>query len=315
MVIAKWFTFVIAVILYNANEITSSETQKDKVFDWDNIKPGDLLYSLETFIANQPHPNLSKEKLNKNLVANDTQKTSIPLQRRADEVSSEEHAHDYDSAYEAFVQKYFGDSTKVNSESSSTENFDNSSDNSEAETLSTQVTENVDDDEELPTTEEMKLHGKSEQCRNVIKNHSKCRICKNKSGETSENCSYNKETAPKSFAIKIENKYRKQRKLFPSNSKENSSENTSRSDNNSWPTCVQKRTREGGVCYHCESALGERTVQCYSDTTEDKKNSKKYDKNNEKSHQRIYKRTIIHTYENVTPPIPLSSASSKIDNE
>lgn len=315
MLIAKGFIFV---IVYISIEVDCSVTPNEDTIDWDTIKPGDLLYSLDTFISGQKQPSnfnnnnsqMSKEKSNGQTVPNRSAERNIPLQRRADDVSPEVQPYDYDTAYESFVQKYFGDSTKANSDNTSTENYDKDSNDSGVENLSAEESEEGGD--EIPLTEESKFYNKAERCKNVIKNHSNCRICTNKNGETSENCSYNRQSAPKSFAIKIENKYRKQRKLLPSESVENSFEKTSRSDDSAVPTCTQKRSRES-VCYHCETSVGENTIHCYSDTTQHKTDSMK-EENKENTHKRIYKRTVMYTYENVTRP-PLSTPSSSIDDK
>lgn len=258
---------------------TVSEQRHD--INWKNSKPGELLNSLQSMISsNQPIekiiPNSLEAKLHIQVLKDDNNKTNaIRPQRRIDGDSSMESvAYDYDKAYEHFVRNYFGDSVLS---STSKEN--------DKDALQQSGMEESDEDPDVEET-------KAETCKNVVKKHSNCRICKNsRNGETSESCTYNKESTPKRFTFEIENKYHKHRDISPAD--ETSSEKTSRSagsDDVRLPICVQKTmSHNKNICYECKTSEGKTTVQCYRvQDGETKKTDIK------QTQQRVYKRTVSY---------------------
>ncbi|XP_075154488.1 uncharacterized protein LOC142228068 [Haematobia irritans] len=296
---------------------TISDDSHIKGIHWNNVKPGKLLQALDTLTSvHQPHSVTTRESLStknvlkspnitmtvlKHRVPKSGIKTKIHLQRRADDKTSSQE-YDYDKTYDTFVRQYFEDSA-ISAATASTEDTHGTSiyDSAEEQDVS------VEGDD--PLIEESKHTTKTtEGCRDVIKNRNKCRIC-NRNGSTSESCSYNKESVPKSFVYEVKNKYRQHRELNPeTNEKSNSlmKRDTTRYINGSYPLCVQK-TMRNKVCYHCESEKGDKTIQCFSDleskgdvtNTPDIGNKK----NVEQTQQRIYKRTVMYTFEKVPPTV------------
>lgn len=292
--------------------------QQEFLSIWNTAKPGELLKSLDAVTSsNQPLIQTAQPEQEIATENNDNLE-KIRLQRRADEESAEsleeKLPYNYDRAYEEFVKKYFDDSV-TDAFSASDSEEDNKGEH-DAETYSGEEVESSELDE--PITEASKKLAKSEKCKKVERGKQNCLICKNpRNGETSESCSFNKETKPQSFAFEKQKNFRKYRATPKNNDKEDSNEQikiakTSASvkkpivrlpannKSNHTTICTMNKLKNK-TCYHCENDKGEKLINCYNEemqSTEDE--SKKQPKKKlQKSHQRIYKRTISYSYENI----------------
>ncbi|XP_065363400.1 uncharacterized protein LOC135956756 [Calliphora vicina] len=298
---------------------------------WDNARPGELLRSLDTIILST-QPVQEEGEINHNNSPNyGTENT--PLQRRIDEGSEESieerSPYDYDRAYEEFVNKYFEDSvTDALSASASAEHADN--EQHEAETYSGEEEESNEASD--PASEASKQSAKTEICKKIVRDQQNCLICKNpRNGEKSESCSYNKETKPQRYAFEKQKNYRKYRATPKSSENKDSKEhvssaktsaslkkpivhNPNKSNNTSFCTMNKIKNK---ICFNCETSKGEKVTKCYAEDMPIKSNSNGQTsdkKKHEKSHQRIFKRTLMHSYENNPHTVGLNNNTNVLEN-
>uniref|UniRef100_A0A1I8PMQ1 Uncharacterized protein n=1 Tax=Stomoxys calcitrans TaxID=35570 RepID=A0A1I8PMQ1_STOCA len=331
MVSAKGFAvlFLCTVV----SQITPQQDSPTKGINWKNARPGKLLHALDSLVLdyhhqptiNSPISNDTKNsksflptpgtsiRISNNHIRKGEPKNIARFPRRTDDVdesTSPESTYDYDRAYDTFVRKYFEDAA-LSASASSEKHHDTSTQYSgEDQFRSAEVDE--------PQIEETKHSSKTNKgCKSMVKNNKMCRICV-RNGETSESCSYNKESAPKKFAYEIENRYRQHRELSPETMEHRPKPHQqypkkSTSVDEASPTCMRK-TMRNKVCYHCENERSETTVQCYTDM--ESKGTPDNSGNRKNAEQRIYKRTVLYTYEKVPPTAaPATTTSAKSPTE
>ena len=314
---------ILTLCWYISLALARPQNQEQLSNFWYNVQPGELLRSLDQITSSSSHMFTEHLPLQESITetdadAIDQQTEENAVQRRVDEGSEEslEHSapYDYDKAYEEFVKKYFDDSV-TDALSASVSKESEETDAHEAETFSGEEKDFSVEDE--PIIEASTKSKSKEKCKKVIKAKQNCLICKNpRNGETSESCSYNKETKPTNFAFEKQENFHKYR-TKPQESEENvsnedaSAAQTSASikqlklrpikESQATNNCTMKKINNKS-CYYCENKKGERITKCYNEEIPEDKNSNEHkkDKNNKlkKSHQRIYKRTLSYTYEN-----------------
>lgn len=278
---------------------------------WDQAPPGFLLQNLDAFIyeTHQIGQTLSpKLKVPEKVIKQQerSSRSEPALQRRIDNIDNDEQdsktaetknvPYDYDRAYDEFVKKYFDDSM---SRAASLE-----SEHDYAKPLSAE--EDLTSAEQEPLTDASRKHSRTETCKNITKHHQKCLICKNpRNGETSESCSYNRESSPQSYAYENKKNYRKYRikPKFDENSREDEYDGKKSASNKTLVKtpftykCTMKASNRK-VCYLCENREGEKLYKCYAQAKSPKFDNHNNAKHGQKYHKRIHKRTVTYSLQN-----------------
>lgn len=179
------------------------------------------------------------------------------------------------------------------------------------------------------------------RCKTVKRDHQKCMICKNpRNGETSESCSYNKQSTPHDYSYEKKKNFSKKNgkpKITRDSSEDESQEQEEKKSNTSGVGSKMKgrtRSNKGAgsglakkpletikctikkkrhkTCYDCINSAGEQMYKCYVQTVttgkpllvEEPYQTQQVSivappKQGKKFHQRIHKRTVTYTVENL----------------